>query len=68
MFSNDFFSDAVFDRNDLRQVAFAPAGAKSFTVRPTAALETGDYALCGGLPEGGWMRACYEFHIGSSAQ
>ncbi|MGA2598698.1 MAG: hypothetical protein ABSH09_17110 [Bryobacteraceae bacterium] len=68
MFSNDFFSDSVFDRNDLRPVAFAPAGAKSFTVRPTAALEAGDYALCGGLPEGGWMRACYEFHIGSAVQ
>jgi hypothetical protein len=68
MFSKDFFSDSVFDRSDLRPVAFAPAGAKSFTVRPTAALEAGDYALCGGLPEGGWMRACYEFHIGSAVQ
>ncbi len=68
MFSNDFFSDAVFDRNDLREVSFAPAGVKSFTVRPTAALEAGDYALCGGLPEGAWMKACYEFHIGSAVQ
>ncbi len=68
MFSKDFFSDSVFESRDLRPVAFAPAGAKSFTVRPTVALEAGDYALCGGLPEGGWMRACYEFHIGSLAQ
>jgi hypothetical protein len=67
-FSNDFFSDSVFERQDLRPLAYAPAGTDSFTVRPKAALEAGDYALCGEVPGGGWMRTCYEFQIGSSAQ
>lgn len=62
-FSKDFFSDAVFESHNLRPITFAAANAGSFMVRPTAALEPGDYALCTQLPGGGWMRSCYEFHV-----
>jgi hypothetical protein len=61
-FSRDFFSDSTFDRSELRPLTFAAGGSGSFTVRPAAPLEPGNYALCGQL-EGAWMRACYEFQV-----
>jgi hypothetical protein len=62
-FSKEFFTDAVFESHNLRSITFSAANAGSFMVRPTAALEAGDYALCTQLPGGGWMRSCYEFHV-----
>jgi len=62
-FSSDFFSDQAFPKEDLRPLTFAPAaGDSSFTVRPAAPLEPGNYALCG-QAEGTWMRNCYEFQV-----
>jgi hypothetical protein len=61
-FSRDFFSDSTFEHGDLRPLAFAAGGPGSFTVRPAAPLEPGNYALCGQL-DGVWMRACYEFQV-----
>ena len=63
-FSSDFFSDSTFEHGTLHPIAFAPEGDRSFTVKPTAPLAMGAYALCGQLPGGsGWMRACYEFQV-----
>ena len=63
-FSKDFFSDAVFERRNLRPITFAAASTGSLAVRPAAALEPGDYALCAQLPGGGgWMRSCYAFQV-----
>lgn len=61
-FNKDFFSDAVFDRDDLRPLTVAPAG-DTYTLRPSAPLDAGDYAVCAQQPGGGWMRACYEFQV-----
>lgn len=62
-FSKDFFSDSVFERGELRPLIVAPAG-DNYTIRPTAPLEAGVYALCSQVPGGvGWMRACYEFQV-----
>lgn len=63
LFSSDFFSDSAFERADLRAVTLSPEGDRSFTIKPAAPLGPGDYALCGQVPNGGWMRACYEFQV-----
>lgn len=65
-FSSDFFSDAMFQRGDLHPLTMAPEGENSFTVKPTAPLGPGAYALCTQLPDGGWLRACYEFQVTGS--
>ena len=62
-FNDDFFSDSVFPRSELRPLTVAPAG-ENYTVRPATPLEAGVYALCSQLPGGiGFMRACYEFQV-----
>ena len=62
-FNDDFFSDSVFPRSELRPLTVAPAG-ENYTVRPASPLEAGVYALCSQLPGGvGFMRACYEFQV-----
>ncbi len=62
-FSRDFFSDAMFQRDELRPVTLATDGAGATTVRPASPLQPGAYALCGGAPTNGWLRTCYEFQI-----
>ncbi len=62
-FSRDFFSDAIFKRDELRPLTLAADGPGAFTVRPASPLEPGAYALCGQAPTNGWLRTCYEFQI-----
>jgi len=62
-FDRDFFSDEMFERGELTPVTLSAEADGAFSIRPTSALNSGAYALCGGLPEGGWTRVCYEFQV-----